>query len=283
MAGGKVHLRAVTLGCIGAVAFSVALAVSPATAGTGALTAGALGLVVAAGALAATLRARRDAERMDFEGVPADRVIHRHGLAYRLWFVAQAALFAGALLVLAGALVRGFGPQLPVVVTAIGLVGMAAQSLRGLVARGVHAWELGLGWTEPTPEGTRPGARYALEALTIEERIAAARRRDLAAARERGTPSPRFRVMFQSTDLGRRRTPARRVDLSRPLGAAWLHELRVRALGLALVGAHTLVLGALASGGLVAANATGLEPAAAGDAFSFFQNNLAEALHALGG
>jgi hypothetical protein len=45
----------------------------------------------------------------------------------------------------------------------------------------------------------------------------------------------------------------------------------------------SLVLGALASGGLVAANATGLEPTAAGDAFSFFQNNLAEALHALGG
>lgn len=45
----------------------------------------------------------------------------------------------------------------------------------------------------------------------------------------------------------------------------------------------SLALGALASGGLAVANATGLEPTAAGDAFSFFQNNLAEALHAMGG
>lgn len=45
----------------------------------------------------------------------------------------------------------------------------------------------------------------------------------------------------------------------------------------------TLTLGALASGGLAVASATGLEPAAAGDAFSFFQDNLAGALRAMAG
>lgn len=45
----------------------------------------------------------------------------------------------------------------------------------------------------------------------------------------------------------------------------------------------TLTLGAITSGGLAVASATGLEPAAAGDAFSFFQNNLTEALRAMGG
>ena len=45
----------------------------------------------------------------------------------------------------------------------------------------------------------------------------------------------------------------------------------------------SLVLGARASGGLVAANARGLGPTAARHAFSFFHNKLAEALHALGG
>lgn len=45
----------------------------------------------------------------------------------------------------------------------------------------------------------------------------------------------------------------------------------------------TLTLGAITSGGLAVANATGLEPAAAGDAFSFFQDNLTEALRAMGG
>lgn len=63
------------------------------------------------------------------------------------------------------------------------------------------------------------------------------------------------------------------------LGAAWRASRLIARRRLY----SSLVLGALASGGLVAANATGLEPAAAGDAFSFFQNNLAEALHALGG
>ncbi|HAQ34733.1 MAG: hypothetical protein CMF74_17190 [Maricaulis sp.] len=45
----------------------------------------------------------------------------------------------------------------------------------------------------------------------------------------------------------------------------------------------TLTLGAITSGGLAVASATGLEPAAAGDAFSFFQDNLTEAIRAMGG